>query len=186
MKIIAGKHKGRVVPVIKNANYRPTTGKLKEAIFSILGSNTIVTLEGANVLDLFSGTGSLSFEAISRGASYVLGIDRELSHVKTCREFAIALLEQDNMKFLAADATSLPKAERQYDIVLIDPPYSHQMADKSIVSLYNKEWLKEGSIVMIEASRKEDIKIPEYYEVIDQRIYGNTKLIILRFLNYYE
>jgi 16S rRNA (guanine966-N2)-methyltransferase len=56
------------------------------------------------------------------------------------------------------------------------------MADKSIVSLYNKGWLKEGSIVMIEVARKEDVKIPEYYEALDQRIYGNTKLIILRFL----
>lgn len=180
MKIIAGKHKGRIIPIIKNANYRPTTGKLKEAIFSILGSGTITTLERANVLDLFSGTGSLAFEAISRGASYVLGIDRELSHIKACREFAQSLFEQDNMKFLAADATSLPKAEREYDIVLIDPPYFHQMADKSIVSLYNKGWLKEGAIVMLEVGRKEDVKIPEYYEVLDQRIYGNTKLIILR------
>lgn len=180
MKIISGKHKGRVIPIIKNANYRPTTGKLKEAIFSILGSETIATLEGAFVLDLFSGTGSLAFEAISRGAAYVIGIDRELSHVKTCREFALSISEQDNMKFLAADATSLPKAEREYDIALIDPPYFHQMADKTLVSLYNKGWLKEGAIVMVEVSRKEDVKIPEYYELIDQRIYGNTKLIILK------
>lgn len=181
MKIIAGKYKGLLIPIIKNANYRPTTGKLKEAIFSILSSGTITDLEGANVLDLFTGTGSLAFEAISRGARLTLSIDRDANHIKTCKEFAIKIGQQENMMFLNADATNLPKAQKQYDIIFIDPPYFHAMADKTLISLSDKNWLAKDAIIMIEVGRKEDVKIPAYYEKIDERIYGNTKLIILRY-----
>jgi 16S rRNA (guanine966-N2)-methyltransferase len=181
MRIVSGKYKGMIVPIIKNATYRPTTGKLKEAIFSILSSGTIAELDGANVLDLFTGTGSLAFEALSRGANFVLGIDREANHIKACKEFATKLSEQDNINFLVSDATNLPNAQKQYDIIIIDPPYFHNMADKTIISLHNKGWLNHGAILMIEVGRKEDVKIPEYYTLLDERIYGNTKLIILRY-----
>lgn len=179
MRIIAGKFKGMNIPTIKGADYRPSTGKLKEAIFSILCSADAI--EGAYVLDLFSGTGSLAFESLSRGAAFVTCVDRESSHIKSIKSFAEKIGEVNNLSTLVVDAANLPKAKIQYDIVFIDPPYFKSLANKSLISLDKNGWLKIGATIILELGRKEDIEIPESYEIIDDRIYGNSKLVILKF-----
>lgn len=181
MRIISGRLKGRVIPTLKNANYRPSTGKFKEAIFSIITSGKFCDLKDSYVLDLFCGTCSIAFEALSRGARFATAVDKESAHIKISKEFAVSIGEGENISFLTLDATNLPKAQNQYDIIFMDPPYFLNLADKALISLYKKGWLKNESVIMIETHRKEDLKIPECYKVIDQRIYGNSKLIVLSY-----
>jgi 16S rRNA (guanine966-N2)-methyltransferase len=85
MKIIAGKHKNRIIPTIKTADYRPTTTKFREALFSIMASGEFFDLQpivDAKILDLFAGTGILSFESLSRGAKNVTFVDNNPNHLK--------------------------------------------------------------------------------------------------------
>lgn len=124
MKIIAGKHKNRVIPVLKGSNYRPSTGKIREAIFSILTSGKFAEQQIFNnntiALDLFAGTGSLAFEALSRGVGEVTLVEINANHLRLAREFAISIGEEENSNFLNISATNLPKATKKFDLIFID------------------------------------------------------------------
>lgn len=181
MRIIAGRLKGRVIPDKKNFEYRPSTGKFKEAIFSILESKRFIDLSKSYVLDLFSGTASFAFESLSRGAIFASAIDKERELIKISKDFAEKIGESKNISFLIADATNLPKSSNCYDLVFIDPPYFKSLADKALISLHNKGWLNNNAVILIELSRKEDIIIPDYYIILEERKYGNSKLIILSY-----
>jgi len=186
MKIIAGKHKGRLIKTSDNKNYRPTTGRTREALFSILSSGRFLTdagsiLNNAIILDLFCGTGSFSFEALSRGAKRVIAIDIEQDHIYLVKENAIKFGEVENITVIRADAAMLPRAKQECDIVFMDPPYNQNLVAKALKSLKDKCWLKNGAIIITELDRKETLEEIVEFSIIDERIYGKTKIIILEY-----
>ena len=184
MRIIAGKHKNRVIPSLKNSDYRPSTTKFREALFSILSSGEFVEnppFKGADILDLFAGTGSLSFEALSRGAKTITLLDNNKDHLKVAKDFAVKIGEEDNVKFLLASAISLPFASEQYSLVFMDPPYYNQFVEKSLISLIENKWLKNKAIIVVEMEKHEDLSIPQNVGLVREKIYGNNKLLILRY-----
>lgn len=182
MKIISGRLKGRLIPTIKNPKYRPSTGKLKEAMFSILSSMEKDFFLSKAVLDLFAGTGSLGVEALSRGAAHVTLVDIEIDHIKALKDFATKIGEAENITSLRLDATNLPISYSGYDIVFMDPPYSKSFADKSLRSLAEKSWLNPGAIIIIELESKEVLLTPDIYNIINERIIGKAKLVILEYV----
>jgi 16S rRNA (guanine966-N2)-methyltransferase len=182
IKIIAGRLKGRNIPTFQDKRYRPSQSRLREALFSILtsgefGKNNI--LQDSMVLDLYSGAGSLSFEAISRGAAHCTMIDFEAEHLRLAQSAAEQFGEEDNMSFLRLDAANLPIATKKYNLVFIDPPYNTGLAVKTLKSIMSKGWIEDGAVIAVEISRKEDLKEIPGYDVVSERIYGNSKLIIL-------
>ena len=184
MKIIAGKYKNRIIPTAKNSNFRPSTSKFKEALFSILFSGEFAQsqpLLDASILDVYSGSGAISFEALSRGASNACLIDNNPDNLRVAKEFAEKIGIQDNMRFMQIDALFLPKSTRQYEIVFIDPPYFRNMAEKTIKSLINNGWLANGAIVAVELAKKENIEEINVLELIKNNIYGNSKLLLFRY-----
>jgi 16S rRNA (guanine966-N2)-methyltransferase len=181
MKIISGRLKNRLIPSLKNATYRPSTGKFKESVFSILKSMEDDIFDGKSVLDLFAGTGSLAFESLSRGAAHITLVDIEPEHIRVCKEFVEKIGEVDNATFLRLDATNLPLSRVQYDIVFMDPPYEKALCSRTLKSLDEKGWLKEGSILALELGRKEDLVLPARYQMISQRVVGAAKLVILSY-----
>lgn len=184
MRIITGKHKNRVIPTLKQSTYRPSTAKFREALFSILSSGEFADarlIHGAHVLDLFAGTGSLSFEALSRGASSITLVDNCREHLDLAMEFARKIGEIDNVGVLVSDATILPKTNRKYDIVFMDPPYHNNLITKSIVCLVKNGWLTNGAIIAVETSKREDIELIKEVSLIKERVYGNNKLLVLRY-----
>ena len=184
IRIIAGKHKNRVIPTKKKSNYRPSTGKFREAIFSILNSGDFSTnpvLPGARVLDVFAGTGSLAFEALSRGAGSATLIDNTCEHLLDAKNFASIIGEEDNLTVLCMDGCALPKALYPYDLVFMDPPYHLDLAQKALASLERNGWLKVGALIVIEISKMEDIKLAPSMELVKEKTYGNNKLIMLRY-----
>jgi len=184
MKIIAGKHKNRMIPTLKNSNYRPSTTKFREALFSILSSGEFINkppYEDADILDLFAGTGSLSFEGLSRGAKTITLIDNNKDHIKVAKGFAAKIKEEHNVKCLLASAISLPPASEQYSMVFMDPPYYNQFVEKSLLSLINNKWLKSNAIIAVEMEKREDLTLPQNIVLIKEKIYGNNKLLILRY-----
>ncbi len=184
MRIIAGKHKNRVIPTSKNADYRPSTTKFREALFSILSSGDFAENEpvkNANILDLFSGAGSLSFEALSRGAKSATLIDNKLEYLRSAKKFAEKIGEEDNVNVLAASAISLPDANNQYSLVFMDPPYHKNYAQKSLRSLHRQNWLNDGAIIAIEISKYDKLEINNEYSLIKEKLYGNNRLLIIKY-----
>jgi 16S rRNA (guanine966-N2)-methyltransferase len=185
MRIIAGKHKNRVIPTSKKADYRPSTMKFKEALFSILTSGEFGAeqcLVGARVLDLYSGTGALAFEALSRGAAKACLIDSEADHLKLARQLAEKIGEVSNMDFLQMNALSLPKSSYQYNVVFLDPPYYKDLATKTINNLIKNHWLEIGAIIVVELAKTDEIGELKELTLLKNNIYGNNKLMIFKYI----
>jgi 16S rRNA (guanine966-N2)-methyltransferase len=184
MKIIAGKFKGRNIPSSKDASYRPSTSKFRESVFSILSSGRFkdFDMSSAKILDLFCGTGSLGLEALSRGGEYACFIDIEGAHLQSIRSFAKLVQIEDKISYMSLDASRLCKAEMVFDLVLIDPPYKKNLIGRTLESLLKYEWLNSSAYIIIECEKSDDFNIPPQYQMIENRNYGKTKLVIL----YYE
>ncbi|MGV2431903.1 MAG UNVERIFIED_CONTAM: 16S rRNA (guanine(966)-N(2))-methyltransferase RsmD [Rickettsiaceae bacterium] len=183
MKIISGSLKGTLIPTSKS-NFRPSTGRLKEALFSILSSGEFANdspIEGKEILDLFTGSGSLGFEAISRGAIHATFLDTDRENINMAKSFAKKYDIEDQTTFLNIDALSLRSNKKQYDLVFIDPPYNVGLCNKSLEHLIQNKLLKNNAIIVFEISTKEELAIPVNFNVYLERKYGNTKLIILKY-----
>lgn len=152
MRIISGKHKGRRISPPKNLPVRPTTDMSKEALFNIL--NNHFNFSGLKVLDLFAGTGNISYEFASRGCEPIVSVDGDFGCVsfikKTATEFEfdITAIKSDVFKFLE-------KAKGDYDIIFADPPYGIEQIDfeKIITLIFEKEFLEEDGMLIIEHSK---------------------------------
>lgn len=183
MRIIAGKHKNRLVPTFKKADYRPSTSKFREAIFNIISSGEFsesMPIIGAKILDLFAGTGALSFEAISRGASKSTLIDINSEYLKSASEFAKKIGESNNIFTLNMDVFNLHKIGEKYDIIFIDPPYYKNHVEKTLKTILSAEVINSNGLIIIEMEKQENIKFLGEFRIVKEKIYGNNKLIILQ------
>ena len=152
MRIISGKYKGRRISPPKNLPVRPTTDMSKEALFNIL--NNHFNFSELKVLDLFAGTGNISYEFASRGCEPITSVDGDMGCVnfikKTAQEFDfdITAIKSDVFKFLE-------KSKASYDIIFADPPYGIEQKDfeKIIQLVFENELLEEDGMMVIEHSK---------------------------------
>lgn len=184
MRIIAGRHKGRKIEVLPDKNVRPTSGKAREAIFSILTNARFLDGESAVeekcVADIFSGSGAMAFEALSRGAAHAVLVDKNPENLKLARSLAERFGERAQTDFLRADASNLPKAKRPCELVFLDPPYHSGLGLPALKSLAAQGWLQEDAIIVLELATREDMTLPEGFELMDERRYGAAKVLILK------
>lgn len=178
MRIISGLYQGFVLKTPKNSSYRPSMGKVKEAVFSWLNSRDL--LKNAKALDLFCGSASYAFEALSRGAFFALAIDIDRNALDYAREFA-EKYNIPNIEFINGDATKLRNSRHQFDVVFIDPPYNQGLVEKSLKILSERNWLQQEATVIIETERTEDIPLVENYTQLDSRTYGSSKITMLQY-----
>jgi len=175
MRVIAGKFKGRRLLQFQAAHIRPTTDRVKETLFNKLMNCT----DGARVLDLFSGTGNLAIEAISRGAQFVDLVESHPKSLKIIKANLSALGLSSGFAIHPFDAFQYISnyAGEPYDLVLCDPPFTRAWADDLARAIGNSRLLHEGSVVVIEASAQEKIEA-EYPGLIrtDQRAFGDKTL----------
>lgn len=187
MKIISGKYKNRTIPTDKKADYRPTTSKFREALFSILSSGEFEADEpvvNADILEAFSGTGILSFEALSRGAKSITLIDNNNEYLKKAEAFAEKIGATDDIRTICCDALRIGKPNKQYDIIFLDPPYYKKLADKFLPLLVKFNWIKKDGLIAIEMDKREKLVLPNDIplELIKEKIYGKNKLLIYKYL----
>ena len=122
LRVISGKLKNRIIPTSNKIKFKPSTTRTREAIFNIIGSWSFdKELDGANVLDVFCGSGSLGLEALSRGAGFVGFIDASLEQINLLKTFIAKVDQEKNAGFIHATAEKLPYSNKLYDIVLMDP-----------------------------------------------------------------
>lgn len=152
MRIISGKYKGRRIFPPKGLPVRPTTDMSKEALFNVL--NNHFSFEGLKVLDLFAGTGNISFEFASRGSAPITSVDADFGCVKFIKQvaaeydFDIAVTKSDVFQFLERNKTT-------YDIIFADPPYGldQKTFEKVVLTVFEKELLQEDGMMVIEHSK---------------------------------
>lgn len=186
MHIFSGALKGRKILSPKGKTVRPTSGRTREAIFNILTHGNFLdgnktAIENSNVLDLYCGSGALAFEAISRGASHAVCIDIENINLEMVRQNAQKMGIEKQITCIRSDSSNPPPARMACQLVFIDPPYATGLAEKTLKNIASTNWLADKAIIVMELDKKEDVAIPEAFEALDERRYGITKLVILRY-----
>ncbi len=178
MRIISGRHRGRRLFVPKGQTIRPTADRVKEAIFNVLGN----LVEGARVLDLFAGAGTLGLEALSRGASLAVFADHHrpaLEAVKRNLE-TLGITDQQVIKVDLARGLGPIKDLEPFDLIFIDPPYRQDLAAKTLEHLSRHGPAGPDTLVVIEHSSKEDPAKEQTAWTLEQhRIYGSTTVSFL-------
>jgi 16S rRNA (guanine966-N2)-methyltransferase len=177
LRVIAGKARGRRLRPVPGDTTRPITDRTKESLFNIIGGD----IEGASVLDLFGGTGSVGIEALSRGAAFVRFIDRERLAVNTIKANLRSTGLESSGEVLQRDAFSLLASppDRAFDYVYIAPPQYKELWKKALLELdANPGWLVEDAwvIVQIHPREMEEVEL-KHLEEIDRRTYGSTLLV---------
>jgi 16S rRNA (guanine966-N2)-methyltransferase len=183
MRVIAGRFGGRRLKAPRGRGTRPTSERVREALFGMLGE-----LEGARALDLFAGTGALGIEALSRGAAGVVFVERDRAAVATLSENLASLgVGGDAAEIRRAEALaalrSARRAKETYDLLFIDPPYgttrraSSHLWERELADLLMPV-LAPGARIVVESDRRAPLTLP--IELERQRRYGDTSITIHR------
>ena len=183
MRIVGGTFKGRSLAGPTAAATRPTSDRVREAIFNILTHGIDgFTQEGARVLDLFAGTGALGLEAMSRGARVCQFVDDSAEARGLIRRNADALGLIGQVKIWRRDATKLGPCAPQpgFDLVFADPPYGKGLGEKALVSLIEGAWLNPAAVVVLEEAEKVVVGEVPGLMVFDLRTYGDTQVRFYR------
>lgn len=180
MRIVAGKYRGKKLFTPKNDSVRPTSERAREALFNILNSRLSSDYSGFDLLDIFAGTGAFGFEGLSRGVKSVTFVDINTELVK--KNAALFADDKEKIRIIQADATNLPRGLKRYNFVFSDAPYDKGLSEKAISQLAAKGWLAEGAILIVEVRHSENIAIPSAFEQFDERVYGQAKVLFMKYL----
>ncbi len=203
MRVITGSARGTKLATLEGDNTRPTTDRVKEALFSMIQFD----IEGRAVLDLFGGSGQLAIEALSRGAARATIIDQSRDAVNIIMENAKKTHLFEKCRISAADYSSFIRGaagREKYDIVFLDPPYDSELLPAALESLHKADLYADGAYIVCETEcgipvknsrlRKDadmsaelvlsDVfggreELAEKYEVLKSTLYGRTRITLL-------
>lgn len=177
LRIITGTAKGKKLKTLEGEATRPTSERIKEAVFSAIQFD----IENRRVLDLFAGCGQLGLEAISRGARSCMFIDSAREAVDVVKENARTVGFFDRSRFLVSDWRNyIRKASgrEKFDLVFIDPPYAMECCEDACVRLCEGGMLEDGAIVVLESGTENpDFSSDERFEVIKSTHYGKKTFV---------
>ena len=188
MRIVGGQFKGTrlAAPGAEGggkAHLRPTSDRVREALFNLLAHGDYPPIEGARVLDLFAGTGALGLEALSRGAARAVFIDDGAAARGLIRRNIETLGVIGQTKLWRRDATRLgPCRGEPFALIFADPPYGKGLGEKALVSAASNGWLSPSALCVLEEAAKAKIDAPSGFELLDRRAYGDTQVMFLRYV----
>ncbi|MEJ5262680.1 MAG: 16S rRNA (guanine(966)-N(2))-methyltransferase RsmD [Ignavibacterium sp.] len=181
MRIISGYLKGRLFNVPQSKFIRPTTDRVRETLFNIL--NNLIDFEGISVLDLYSGSGSLGFECISRGAKSVLFVEANYLIYKNLNANIVQLGLEDKCSVIRSEAIvfTRKKAYKNYDLILADPPFFEYDIYQVVENIKANDYMHSESMMIIERSIQtkeqdvENFKVEPFRTIGDACLYKITK-----------
>ncbi len=179
LRIVGGRHGGRCIAAPAGDFARPTSERVREALFSILDSKHM--LSGARVLDGCAGSGALGLEALSRGAAHVTFFDTSRRALKVVGENIATLGEEVATDVRTADVVNPPPAPDTCSLLFIDAPYRSGTANQALPSLATAGWLADGALIAVETERSAELALPDGFSKIDYRSYGSTELHFLEY-----
>jgi 16S rRNA (guanine966-N2)-methyltransferase len=174
IRIIAGKYKGRKLPVLMEEGLRPTTDRVKETVFNWL----MPYISQANCLDCFAGSGGLGFEALSRGADQVTLVELNRSAAKQLLANK-ELLKADNLTVVQSDVLSFLKPSstantpKPFDLVFLDPPFRQQLVEQA-AQLLNHNSLADQALIYVEMESESTQVIPENWQLLKEKLAGQV------------
>jgi 16S rRNA (guanine(966)-N(2))-methyltransferase RsmD len=180
MRIISGASKGRKLRTLSGRSVRPTSDRVKESIFDILGEE----VKGKAVLELFAGTGNLGMEALSRGAANVVFVEKDRQALRIIERNLLETGMMAQSEVLPKDVTRaigiLARRNESFDLILMDPPYREGWVEKMLERFQRNPIHHESSMLVIEHDRREPLpEVMEEWEVIKQRQMGDTVVSFL-------
>jgi 16S rRNA (guanine966-N2)-methyltransferase len=181
MRIVAGKFKGANIEAPKGLATRPTSDRVRQALFNVLEHGPArLDFEGARVLDLFAGSGALGLEALSRGARYAVFIEESAAARAAIRRNVEALGLTGVTKIWRRDATKLGEAStfQPFHLIFCDPPYGKGLGERALAEAVNRGWAEQGAIAVLEERADTDIAWSAPFQEIDRRRYGDTEIAI--------
>lgn len=175
MRIISGKYKGRRFDPPKSFKARPTTDFAKENLFNVL--NNSIDWEETDALDLFGGTGSISFELVSRGCPRVVCVEKNFNHAGFIEKTKQELKIQSELLLLKIDVfTYLERCREQFDLIFADPPYDMKNFADVPRLIFERDLIKAGGIFILEHSKEYDFSDLPLFE--SKRVYGSVNFSI--------
>ena len=176
MRIVAGEYGGRRLKAVPGMKTRPTTDKVKEAMFNIIGPY----FEGGRVLDLFSGSGSLAIEAVSRGMDNAVMVEKDRSAQLVIAENIKMTKEEKKFQLLKMPAErALANLSGQFNLVLLDPPYAKESIVANLEEKQKKNLLADDAVVVCETDK--EVTLPEnigHLSLSKEKVYGISKVTI--------
>lgn len=184
MRIVGGRHRGRRILAPPGEAVRPTSDRAREALFNILSHGKYAAagppFAGARVLDGFAGTGAIGLEALSRGASAAIFVERDRAALDALRRNIVSLGETDRARILAIDATQPSRTAEPCALAFLDPPYQSGLAAPALAALAEAGWLGGGALVVVELAAREAFAAPAGFSLLEERVYGAARLVFLR------
>ncbi|HLS65606.1 MAG TPA: 16S rRNA (guanine(966)-N(2))-methyltransferase RsmD [Pseudogracilibacillus sp.] len=180
MRVIAGKYKGRKLKQVPGTTTRPTTDKIKEAVFHKMGPY----FQGGICLDLFAGSGSLAIEALSRGMNEAICIDQSKTAIRIIRENISALQLEKECYIYRNDALRalkiLHRKQQTFDLICIDPPYDSPFYDRIITYIIENKMINDRGYMYVEyATEKQRIPRFNTFDIVFERTYSSTTSVLV-------
>lgn len=186
VRILSGKLKGRCLKTSAVADYRPAMAKVRQAIFSMLEAR-LGPLTDTSVLDLYAGTGSLAFEALSRGSAMATCVEKNAAIATLIADNARSLgLSSERLRVIRMDVLNFLRnmTPNPYPLVFIDPPYKQDNMNTVLQELAFRSWLIAGSRVCIEVSRQipaDRLLFPDVFSLDADKTYGQTRVLLFSY-----
>lgn len=179
MRIVAGDLGGRRLLVPQGRDIRPTSDKIRGAVFNMLRSRGAV--EGAYVLDAFCGSGALGLEALSQGAEHAIFVDKNRESLDLTRQNVQKLGVLDRAAFILKDTTKITEikaGQTPADLVFIDPPYNKGLVPLALKGLCAAGWVEQGAWIVCETEKDFSGAFPSEICVQDEKAYGDTRIFL--------
>lgn len=184
MRIVGGKLSGRALKAPDSTATRPTSDRVREAVFNILAHHDWGdlgdVLSGTVVCDAFAGSGALGFEALSRGAAKIWLLEKDPTAYRALQENAKQFGVFDACHILFEDALDPPPAAQTCTLLFLDPPYKKNLIPQALTALAKTGWLAQPALIVAEAARSEKISLSPDCELLLSRIYGDTAVHFIR------
>lgn len=184
MRIVGGELKGRIFSKKLPNGVRPTSELVRESLFNIL--QNLIDFDSINVLDICAGTGALGIESISRGAAKCTFIDSNHKVCSLIKEILTTFkINNDSYHVINYDATKLFNNKtifgenEKFNLIFLDPPYLAEMYDKTLSDLTKANILNNDAIVVVEYGHNVKFEIPAYFNVLKEKKYGDSSILIL-------
>ncbi|WP_207694224.1 RsmD family RNA methyltransferase [Enterococcus sp. DIV0212c] len=181
MRVISGEYGGRRLKALDGDNTRPTTDKVKESIFNMIGPY----FDGGTALDLYAGSGGLAIEAVSRGMDRGICVEKNFAAIKIIKENIEVTKEPEKFLIKKMDANKalefLKEEKTKIDLVLLDPPYAKQEIEKQIEKMLTNDLLSEDVVIVCETDKS--VNLPETIGILEKNretTYGITQITIYK------
>ena len=177
IRIIGGKWKGKKIYFNLNDDLRPTPDRAKETLFNWLGQD----LNKMYCLDLFSGTGALGLEALSRGAKKVTFVEKNKDYLQKIKKVYLEISEKKDCDFFCAECLEWVQnnsSKAKYDLIFIDPPFNKNLIDNLLSNILRRELLSERGKIYFEFEKKLDLEIPESLSLKKKKSLGKKSYVL--------